>query len=148
MRCDLAEKPEISTLTWDNGGIKTPATAVTVRGRGYTSWKVQHPMFFDSASVNQSSCGFIYVMECEGFYKIGWTTNPRHRRFGLQTGSPFPITLVGVIEGSIMNEAEWHEAFEDKRVRGEWFALTEEDVSRVLHDSFGIDQLPGEFDVA
>ncbi len=105
-------------------------------------------MFFDSASVNESTGGFIYVMECAGFYKIGWSVNPRTRLMSIQVGSPLPVTLVGVIEGSVMNEAEWHEAFSDKRVRGEWFALTAEDVSRVLHDNFGIDQLPCEFDVA
>lgn len=105
-------------------------------------------MFFDDPHINQSSGGFVYVMECAGFYKIGWTMSPRIRLSAIQVGSPLPVTLVGVIEGSIMNEAEWHEAFSDKRVRGEWFALTDEDVSRVLHDSFGVDQLPGEFDVA
>lgn len=105
-------------------------------------------MFYDDPHINQSSGGFIYVMECAGFYKIGWTMTPRTRRITLQVGSPLPVTLVGVIEGSVMNEAEWHEAFRDKHVSGEWFSLTEEDVARVLHDNVGIDQLPGEFDIA
>jgi hypothetical protein len=93
--------------------------------------------------------GFIYVMECAGYYKIGWTAaSPRQRMVGIQVGNPLPVTLVGVIEGSQAAEAEWHAAFKDKWVRGEWFALTDTDVAHILHESIGIDQLPGEFDVA
>lgn len=103
---------------------------------------------YDSTHPVQPTDGFVYVMECGGLYKIGWSVNPRKRVLTLQIGSPLPIKLVGVIEGSLTNEAEWHHAYRDKRVHGEWFALTEEDVSHILCDSFGIDQLPGEFDVA
>lgn len=105
-------------------------------------------MVYGKSYAAQPPSGFIYVMECAGFYKIGWSKVPRIRRSHLQTANPLPVTLVGVVEGSMENEAEWHEFFTDKRVQGEWFALTQEDVSHVLHDSFGIDQLPGEFDVA
>lgn len=97
----------------------------------------------------QPAEGFIYVMECAGYYKVGWTaTSPRRRLLGVQVGSPLPVTLVGVIEGSQTMEAEWHQAFRDKRVRGEWFALDENDVAHILHESIGIDRLPGEFDTA
>ena len=93
--------------------------------------------------------GFVYVMECAGFYKIGWTgASSRIRRMCLQVGNPLPVTLVGVIEGSQLVESDWHDAFRDKQVRGEWFALTAEDVARILHDSAGIDWLPGEDDIA
>lgn len=106
-------------------------------------------MVYDRTRAGQPSEGFIYVMECAGYYKIGWTTySPKKRLIGVQVGSPLPVSLVGVIEGSQFIEAEWHEAFKDKRVRGEWFALTEEDIARILHDTVGIDDLPGEFDVA
>lgn len=97
----------------------------------------------------QPAEGYIYVMECAGFYKIGWTTSsPRKRLLAVQVGSPLPVTLVGAIEGSQMVEAEWHEAFRGKRVRGEWFDLTAADIARILHEDDGLDQLPGEFDVA
>jgi hypothetical protein len=106
-------------------------------------------MVYVRTYAGQPAEGFIYVMECAGYYKIGWSANSPHRRQrSLQIGNPLPVTLVGAIEGSQMNEADWHEAFRDKRVRGEWFALTEEDVAHVLHESIGIDKLPGEFDTA
>jgi hypothetical protein len=97
----------------------------------------------------QPAQGFIYVMECAGFYKIGWTAaSPRKRRIAVQVSSPLPVTLVGAVEGSQMMEAEWHEAFRSKRVSGEWFALTEADIAAILHEESGTDPLPGEFDVA
>ena len=106
-------------------------------------------MVYGRTSAGEPSEGFIYVMECAGYYKIGWTaSSPRKRLLGVQVGSPLQVELVGVVEGSQANEAEWHQVFRDKRVRGEWFALTDEDVSCILHESLGIDTLPGEFDVA
>lgn len=93
--------------------------------------------------------GYVYIMECGGYYKIGWAqSNPRKRRSLLQIGSPFPLTLVGVIEGSRMVESDWHDTFAGKRVRGEWFALTTDDVACILNDCIGLDVLPGDDDIA
>jgi hypothetical protein len=50
-------------------------------------------------------------------------SSPERRRQTLQISNPLPVTLVGVIEASQMVEAEWHLAFRNKRVRGEWFEL-------------------------
>jgi hypothetical protein len=95
--------------------------------------------------------GFIYVMESAGFYKIGWAkTNPRYRRQIHQCGNPNLVTLLGVIEGTRMNESDWHDFFKarGKHVRGEWFDLTEEEIAAVLHESRGVDVLPGGDDIA
>lgn len=106
-------------------------------------------MVYDRTYAGQPAEGFIYVMECASYYKIGYSAyNPRKRQRDIQIGNPLPVTLIGVIEGSLTHEAEWHQFFRDKRVRGEWFALTEEDIAHVLHESIGIDRIPGEFDVA
>lgn len=87
--------------------------------------------------------GYIYVIECEGLYKIGWArSSPRLRRKTLQIGSPFELTLIGVIPGERIDEAEWHRVFAHKRVRGEWFKLTPEDISYILQDSYGVDRVP------
>lgn len=105
-------------------------------------------MGYGIAYVAEPAEGFVYVMECAGFHKIGWAkTSPKRRRSALQVSNPLPVTLVGVIEGSKLVEAEWHLAFREKRVSGEWFALTEEDVARVLHDNTGIDRVPGDDEV-
>lgn len=103
---------------------------------------------FSLTHVPQSAEGWVYVMECAGYYKIGWSRSPNQRLAGVQTSCPLPVTLVGVFEGSMATEAEWHLAFRDKRVNGEWFALTDEDVSRVLHEYDGIDRIPGDDEIA
>lgn len=76
----------------------------------------------------------IYVMECQGFYKVGITENVRHRVSTVQTASPFPVTLV----------ASWRSADakrEEKRIhsllhryheRGEWFKLPPALVAELL----------------
>ena len=91
---------------------------------------------------------FVYVMECGGYYKIGLSATPRVRCSSIQVGNPFPVTLIGVAEGSDYVEAEWHAVFRAKRVRGEWYALTDEDVSRILHESYGIDRIPEDDEIA
>lgn len=97
----------------------------------------------------QPAEGFVYVMECAGYYKIGWAKlSPTRRKRNLQIGNPLPITLVGAIEGSMLVEAEWHETFKDKCVQGEWFALTDEDVATVLHENWGLDRIPADDDIA
>lgn len=43
----------------------------------------------------------------------------------LQTGSPFPLYLVGTMKGCKKKEAYLHEVFEDERVSGEWFDVSD-----------------------
>ena len=75
--------------------------------------------------------GEIYIMECEGRYKIGWSTNTQRRRKGFQTGNPFKIHIVEVFYFSDATnvceiEASIHKALKKNGslVRGEWFNLT------------------------
>ena len=75
---------------------------------------------------------WIYFAGCAGFVKIGVTNNVRGRLSALRTGSPFPIGLLGLIEGSTKDEADLHRLFKSKRVRGEWFALSEDELLGVM----------------
>ena len=65
-------------------------------------------------------------------FKIGFTESPRKRQTQLQTGNPEPVYLLGVIEGQRADEERLHAEYAHKRTRGEWFALTWEDVQAVL----------------
>lgn len=87
--------------------------------------------------------GFVYVIRQTGggLSKIGWSTTPKARLAALRIGSPVPLELVGVIEGTQSDEAQWHATFREKRSHGEWFALTDQDIEYVLHESFGIDRI-------
>lgn len=77
--------------------------------------------------------GYIYLFESQGLYKIGRSHTPAIRRRRLQTGSPTPIRTVHTLKTVFHKwiEQQLHSRFADKRVRGEWFALTDEDVAYI-----------------
>lgn len=66
---------------------------------------------------------FIYVIRNEsGFYKIGFSNNPRRRFSMLQTSSAERLDLLGVVEGTIDDEREIHRLLARWRIAREWFA--------------------------
>jgi hypothetical protein len=79
---------------------------------------------------------FVYVIHAVGTnrVKIGFSDNPHRRLNDLQTGSPFPLTLVGLREGTMKTERAIHEYFEDRRIQGEWFEVEPDDALRLLFD--------------
>lgn len=81
---------------------------------------------------SRRSTGFVYVAKCGKYHKIGYSKTPERRVESLQTGNPEPVVLVGTIEGTKDTELQLHQQFHAKRVRGEWFELTDEDVQWLL----------------
>ena len=77
----------------------------------------------------------VYLVRNQGFYKIGYSNDPYKRMAELQIGNPTPIELVGTISGSITDERRFHDLFKEKRVSGEWFSLSDEDVQVFLSSS-------------
>ena len=75
----------------------------------------------------------VYFVECSGQTKIGVATNVASRVSGMQTGCPLPLSVVDSVEMEFdlahEIEQELHQMFWDKRTRGEWFNLTEGDVT-------------------
>jgi hypothetical protein len=71
----------------------------------------------------------IYLMANvrNGCYKIGRSTQPEYRERTLQAQEPH-IVLIHCFPGTSATEKLLHEKFKSKRVRGEWFDLTFEDV--------------------
>ena len=70
--------------------------------------------------------GWVYVAQCDGFYKIGMSySNVEGRIAAMQTGNPHSVSLVWAIEHMEpkMAEARMHTMFARQRVRGEWFLL-------------------------
>lgn len=64
---------------------------------------------------------FIQVGE-SGPIKIGYTrTDPTKRLSELQTGNPYKLRLLLVLEGGFDLEHALHEKFADLRLEGEWF---------------------------
>ena len=91
----------------------------------------------ETASLKDSSC-FVYLMkdETNGYHKIGISNKPEYRERTLQSEKPtiallcakeFPTRIIAeAIESAL------HKSFENKRLRGEWFALDEKDVLDVI----------------
>lgn len=74
----------------------------------------------------------IYVMidKNTGYYKIGRSKKPLVRESTLQSEKP-TIELLFYFDATERLEKEIHIVFEHKRIRGEWFDLTEEDVLQI-----------------
>ena len=67
--------------------------------------------------------GFVYIVECNNFIKIGYTSNLIKKRVAaIQTSSPYPVILKGYFKNVNNNfERILHNAFEKHKKRGEWF---------------------------
>ena len=58
------------------------------------------------------------------FIKIGYIKDigsMRSRLSNIQTGNPYPVYLLGVIDGDEESEKRYHWRYQPHKVRGEWF---------------------------
>ena len=69
------------------------------------------------------------VDETTGYTKIGRSANPLNRETTLLSSRP-TIKLLYTCDRNI--ESLLHKAYASKRVRGEWFALTELDIKKIV----------------
>lgn len=91
----------------------------------------------DIKSNNSNEICFVYLMldSVNNYHKIGISNNPEYREKTLQSEKP-TIELIShkhyptrKIAESI--EKALHESYKDKRIRGEWFILSEEDINNI-----------------
>jgi hypothetical protein len=67
----------------------------------------------------------VYFLRAGEFIKIGKSTHSGRRRIAeLQTGCPYPISLIAEIQGGLREEAALHRRFAHIRAHGEWFHAT------------------------
>ena len=72
--------------------------------------------------------GFVYLVKCGKFYKIGRAKNLKLRMAGLQfSEKPRLIKAVRCIGYGFLERA-LHALFSEKRTHGEWFALSPENL--------------------
>ena len=83
----------------------------------------------------ESMKDYLYIMECEGYFKIGKAHDLMSRLAGLQVGNPYEITpiLYKKFNDALKIERLLHNKFEAKRVRGEWFELTGDDLIEITN---------------
>lgn len=78
--------------------------------------------------------GYIYVISCHEFTKIGIAKNLKARFSSLSTGNPYKIKLCASIKSLDVNgdEKKMHMMLKRFRTRGEWFKMRSKDVLKVL----------------
>lgn len=83
----------------------------------------------------QTKAGIVYLLNSGIYYKIGKTKNLPSRMESLAIGviAPFDIKLIHHFKTNDYSgdEKMLHNMFSEKRVNGEWFILTDEDVSYI-----------------
>jgi len=74
--------------------------------------------------------GYVYVLSGGGYYKIGLSKHVGVRIKQISPKLPFDVELVCTIKTDDMAKAEayLHGKYASKRAKGEWFALTNEDL--------------------
>jgi len=90
----------------------------------------------ESTEIRVDFC-FVYLMHdtSNGYYKIGISNKPNYREKTLQSEKPtiemiiskkFPIRKIAE-----SFEKSLHDVYSEKRIRGEWFSLNENDVQHI-----------------
>ena len=79
---------------------------------------------------NDIVSGFVYLGIQNGVHKIGKSKDPNRRREDITLLGPGPFKLIHEIETDDMKGVEkyWHNRFEKKWIRGEWYKLNSFDV--------------------
>lgn len=75
----------------------------------------------------------VYLLKAGPNYKIGIAASVERRATDLQTGCPFPVEIIGQwAHGEVRKiERQLHEMFGHKKIRGEWFSLSDRDVDDI-----------------
>lgn len=85
------------------------------------------------------SVTFIYLMKNSrnNLVKIGYSVDPSFREKTLQSEEP-EIDLIASWIGSCEDEQALHRRYKEKRVRGEWFRLSADDVDQLVEEFVGV----------
>ena len=80
----------------------------------------------EEVKIKKNYLTYLMLNNRNGYYKIGKSVNPKFREKTLQSEEP-EVELIHVIYKDV--ESRLHTMFAGKRLRGEWFALDENEVN-------------------
>lgn len=83
--------------------------------------RLQELSYADLPELGPDDWGYVYVIEVEGWIKIGWSKPVIDRLGALQTGFPGELQIHGILPGVPRLEKQFHRRFRAYRKRGEWF---------------------------
>ena len=98
----------------------------------WPGWEKYIGKFQPPQSRARNTFGYVYLVKsATGYFKIGSSQSVQNRIRQLQSGNPEPLTLIHQFASANaqQQELELHSVFANKRVRNEWFALTDADVA-------------------
>ena len=80
--------------------------------------------------VETNSTGFVYLVKSGGHHKIGKTSSPDRRVYEIGLQLPLGLELIHSIATDDPSgiETYWHNRFKNKRLNGEWFNLSAQDI--------------------
>ena len=82
----------------------------------------------------ENTSGYVYVISNQqGQYKIGKAADVNSRLQSLATGSPFELVVILSyrVTNALEEEARLHAQFSAKKIRNEWFMLSDDDVETI-----------------
>ncbi|WP_062469502.1 GIY-YIG nuclease family protein [Variovorax boronicumulans] len=122
------------------GGVRSPVGphAAATRGRGGSSERL-NPVEIIGEPTQAARGGYVYVLKSAFGCKVGRTRNvpSRMRTFGVKLPIVYTIPLCAWFDDHIAAETAYHRLFGDKRINGEWFDLSDDDVGLIRSRSFG-----------
>jgi hypothetical protein len=101
------------------------------------TWRPTQRIYADIAPISD---GLVYFVRAVGsaddlgreMFKIGFTSGDANSRVSqFKTGCPYHVEIVHVSPGSMSDEHDLHRAIVSRRLAGEWFSLTIDEVDRI-----------------
>jgi hypothetical protein len=86
---------------------------------------------FKSETKEEQQTWLYLFRHSNGLTKIGFSSNPTRREKTIQAEDP-RVHMIATRPGKLHQEKRLHRIFADKRVRGEWFDLSDQDVERLM----------------
>ncbi len=99
-----------------------------------------HVRLVDDRSMMSKYCidaGYVYFIESEFGWKIGKTRNIKRRKKIFEVKLPFKFSLRYYVKTTKITiiERELHEHFKEKRINGEWFLITAEEIKEYIENN-------------
>jgi hypothetical protein len=97
------------------------------------AFRDQHDMLSKRKPEVANGSVYLIVNDRNGCVKIGYTAgDPKYRESTLQSEEPDISMICSFPNSTMKDELNLHEKYKKKRVRGEWFRLSDDDVFEII----------------